>query len=62
MAKFTKIPTTTFQQLQINAGVLLSEFTPSTPTVADANILGATSGGVNFTASPSYVDFGEDVD
>lgn len=62
MAKFTKIPTTTFQQLQINAGVLLSEFTPSTPAVADANILGATSGGVNFTASPSYVDFGEDVD
>lgn len=62
MAKFTKIPTTTFQQLQINAGVLLSEFTPSTPSVVDAKILGATSGGVNFTATPSYIDFGEDVD
>lgn len=60
--KFTKIPQNTFQQLQINAGVLLSEFNPSTPTVADANIIGATSGGTNFTATPSYIDFGEDVD
>lgn len=62
MAKFTKIPTTTFQQLQINAGVLLSEFDVSSPAVADAKLLGATSGGVNFTATPSFVDFGEDVD
>jgi hypothetical protein len=62
MAKYTKIPTTTFQQIQINAGVLLSEFTPATPTVADAKILGATTGGVNFTATPSYIDFGEDID
>ena len=62
MAKFTKIPTTTFQQLQINAGVILSEFTPNTPTVADAKILGATTGGVNFTAVPSFSDFGEDID
>lgn len=62
MAKYTKIPTTTFQQLQINAGVILSEFNPSTPTVADNKILGATTGGVNFTATPSYIDFGEDID
>ena len=62
MAKFTKIPTTTFQTLQINAGILLSSFTPATPTVTDSNILGATSGGVNFTATPSFIDFGEDVD
>lgn len=60
--KFTKIPTATFQQLQMNAGVLLSSFDPSTPTVADANIIGATSGGVNFTATPSFIDFGEDID
>ena len=62
MAKYTKIPTTTFQQIQINAGVLLSEFTPATPTVADNKILGATTGGVNFTATPSYLDYGEDID
>ena len=60
--KFTKIPTNTFQTLQMNAGVLLSEFTPATPAVADAKILGATTGGVNFTATPSFTDFGEDID
>lgn len=60
--KFTKIPTATFQTLQLNAGVLLSEFAPATPAVADAKILGATSGGVNFTASDTYQDFGADID
>lgn len=60
--KYKKIPQNTFQTIQMNAGVLLSEFDPSTPTVADAKILGATTGGLNFTATPSFVDFGEDID
>lgn len=60
--KFTKVPTTTFQQIQLNAGILLSEFDPATATVTNANIIGATSGGVSFTATPNYIDFGEDVD
>ena len=60
--KFTKIPTTTFETLQLNAGIMLSTFDPTTGTYADANILGATTGGVNFKAVPSFVDFGEDVD
>lgn len=62
MAKYTKIPTTTFQTLQINAGVLLSSFTPNSASVVDADILGATSGGVKFAATPSFKDFGEDID
>ena len=60
--KFTKIPTTTFQQLGMNAGVLLSEFTPATPTLSDEKILGATSGGINVSIVPSYEDFGDDID
>jgi hypothetical protein len=60
--KFTKIPTTTFQELQLNAGILASEFAPATGTLTDTDILGATSGGVNFTAVPSFIDLGEDVD
>lgn len=60
--KFTKIPETAFQELQLNAGILLSSFTPSAATVMEENILGATSGGVNFTATPTYSDFGEDID
>lgn len=60
--KFTKVPTTTFQQIQLNAGILLSEFDPSTATVTNSNIIGATSGGVSFAATPNYIDFGEDID
>lgn len=60
--KFTRIPETTFQTLQLNAGILLSNFTPGTGTVEGTDILGATSGGVNFTATPTYSDFGEDID
>ena len=60
--KYTKIPETTFQNLQLNAGVLLSTFNPSTATVANESIIGATTGGVNFTATPTFYDDGEDID
>ena len=60
--KYTKIPETTFQNIQLNAGVLLSSFNPSSATVSDEAIIGATTGGINFTATPTYTDFGEDID
>ena len=60
--KFRKIPEDTFKNIVLNAGVLLKSFTPATPTIEDANILGATTGGINFTATPSFTDFGEDID
>ena len=60
--KYTKIPETTFKNLQLNAGVLLSAFNPTSATVADESIIGATTGGINFTATPTYIDFGEDID
>ena len=60
--KFRKIPESTFKNIVLNAGVLLKSFTPATPTIEDANILGATTGGINFTATPSFTDFGEDID
>ena len=60
--KYTKIPETTFQNLQLNAGVLLSAFSPESATVANESIIGATTGGVNFTATPTFSDYGEDID
>ena len=60
--KYTKIPESTFKNLQLNAGVLLSAFDPVTATVANESIIGATTGGVNFTATPTFSDYGEDVD
>ena len=60
--KYTKIPETTFQNIQLNAGVLLSAFDPGTAEVANESIIGATTGGVNFTATPTFLDYGEDID
>lgn len=60
--KYTKIPESTFKNLQLNAGVLLSDFNPATATVANESIIGATTGGVNFTATPTFSDYGEDID
>ena len=58
----TKIPQNTFQGLQLDAGVLLKTFTPSTPTITDENIICATTGGIQVSCVPTYSDFGEDVD
>lgn len=60
--KYTKIPETTFKNIQLNAGVLLSTFDPGTATVTNESIIGATTGGVNFTATPTFSDYGEDID
>ena len=60
--KFTKIPSDAFQKLQINAGILTTDFTPATGTIGEAGQIGATTGGVNFTATPTYSDFVEDID
>ena len=58
--KYTQIPATAFQNIQLNAGVLADGFTPSTGTLG--NLLGATTGGANFTDTVEYSDFGEDID
>lgn len=60
--KFTKIPSDAFQNLQINAGILTTDFTPATGTIGEAGQIGATTGGINFTATPTYTDFGDDID
>lgn len=62
MAKFTQIPTDTFKKLQLGAGLLATEFKPATGELSASNIIGATSGGVSFEATPSFTDFGEDID
>lgn len=60
MLKYTRIPADTFKQLAINAGILAKEFDPGTGEVS--NLIGATGGGVNFTATPSFTDFAEGID
>lgn len=62
MGTFTQIPQDTFEELQMDAGVLLTSFDPSNPTLVNENIITATTGGINVTCVPTYSDFGEDVD
>lgn len=60
--KFTKIPQETFNELQVDAGVLVKNFSVDTPNLEDADIICATTGGINVTCTPTFSDWGEDVD
>lgn len=63
MAQFTQIPQDTFDQLQMDAGVLLSKFDPTKPeAMTNQDIITATTGGVNVVCQPTISDLGEDVD
>lgn len=63
MGRFTVIPQSTFEEMQLDAGVLLNTFDPNNVAApADSAIICATTGGINITATPTYSDLGEDVD
>jgi len=63
MGKFTVIPQDTFDGLQLDAGVLLKTFNPAQVAAPDdADIICATTGGINASCVPTYSDLGEDVD
>lgn len=59
---YTKIKEDAFETLALNAGVVLSTFNPASPSVSTSDIIGSTTGGINFQATPSYIDFGDDID
>ena len=60
--KFNRIPEDTFKQIQLGAGVILSAFNPETEEISLQDIIGASSGGINFSAVPAFSDYGEDID
>jgi hypothetical protein len=63
--KYTQIAGDAFQHLQLNAGMILTEFDPAdpgTPTEIKANALVATNGGATFQSNPSIIDLGDDID
>lgn len=60
---FTVIPQSTFEEMQLDAGVLLYKFNPSTPAAPkDEDIICATTGGITANCKANYSDLGEDVD
>ena len=64
MGVFTLVSEDAFDELQLDAGVLLSTFDITDPYAvpASANIIATTTGGINPTCVPSYEDLAEDVD
>lgn len=63
MGMFTVIPQSTFEEMQLDAGVLLKNFDPANVQApADEDIITATTGGVTVSCVPSFSDLGEDVD
>lgn len=63
MGMFTAISQDAFDELQMDAGMLLKTFNPAQPAApADADIITATTGGITVECTPTYSDFGEDID
>lgn len=60
--RYNQIPANTFKELVLNAAILTTDFTPGTGEIGESGLIGATSGGVNFSASTTYADFGTDID
>lgn len=63
MANYAKISQATFEEIQFDAGNVLSDFDPATPaTPDDEDIIAATTGGITITCQPQFSDWGEDID
>ena len=62
MGTYTVIPESTFEDMQLDAGVLLKQFDPAKPVVVNADIITATTGGVQATCKPNFSDLADDVD
>lgn len=63
MGMFTKVSADAMETLQLDAGVILSTFDPAAPVEPlSENIIATTSGGIQVNCTPTYSDFGEDVD
>lgn len=63
MGMFTAISQDAFDELQMDAGMLLKTFDPTQPAAPnDEDIIAATTGGITVNCQPTYSDFGEDID
>jgi len=67
MGRYTKIPESTFQDMQLDAGIVLKQFSLTDAVsgqagFTDTDIVTATTGGIEIACTPTYSDLGEDVD
>ena len=63
MGMFTVISEDAFNELQVDAGVILNSFNPASPAAPDdEDIVTATTGGITVACVPTYSDYFEDID
>ena len=61
--KFVKVSESAFKEMQLEAGLILNTFDPTgAAEVKDADIVCATTGGINIACKPTYTDYGSDID
>lgn len=59
---FVQINPALISDFQLGAGVLLSSFDVTAPSITATNIIAATTGGITFNITPTVDDLGSDVD
>lgn len=59
---FVQINPALINDFQLGAGVLLSSFDVTAPSITATNIIAATTGGITFNITPTVDDLGSDVD
>lgn len=63
MGMFTVVSQDMFNELQVDAGVILNSFDPTNPAAPDdEDIVTATTGGITVACVPTYSDYFEDID
>ena len=63
MGVFNQVTSQELDDIQVNAGMLLKTFNPSSPAAPTAsNIISATTGGITANCTPTFEDFGSDID
>lgn len=63
MGAFNKVTKESLDNVQINAGMILASFNPSSVTAPEADdIVCATTGGIQVDCTPTFEDFGADID
>ena len=60
MSEYMKVPSDTFETIQMDAGLICTSFTPATGEVS--GLVGAIgSDGFKFASNPKFEDYGEDI-
>ena len=63
MGLFNVVTSDELNNIQVNAGMLLKSFDPTSPAAPTAaNIISATTGGITASCVPQFEDFGQDID